>query len=171
LNGWVMRMEQGLSPEMVEAGFVASAEYIQDHCNNAAIWVTGLYRDLLGRNPSGSEVSAWLNRMAMGATPFQVAVGFTTSQEREAIVITQDYVSFLGRAPEAGAVAAWLMRISQGANRADVANAIVGSDEYFMRYQNNYPMFIVATYQNVLHRTPSTPEINAWLMSIGQPTI
>ena len=48
---WLGQLEQGRSPEEVEAGVVASPEYILEHGNDAALWLTGLYEDLLGREP------------------------------------------------------------------------------------------------------------------------
>src|SRR5207249_4631261 len=107
--------------------FVSGPEYILNHGNTPVGFLIGLYQDLLGRIPSSAEVNFWLNQLQAGRTPFQVALGFTTGAEREAIVISEDYFTFLGRAPEPGAVNFWLSRFQQGFNREDVASAIVSS--------------------------------------------
>ena len=87
-NAWVGQLQNGVSPEAVEAGFVSSAEYILDHGNNAAQWLTGLYNDLLGRAPDAGGFNNWLNALAGGMSPSQVAQLFATSTERESILIS-----------------------------------------------------------------------------------
>src|SRR5262249_44522294 len=107
-NVWVGQLQNGMSPEAGEAGFVSSAEYILDHGNNASQWLTGLYNDLLGRAPDVGGFNNWLNALAGGMTPGQVAQAFATSIERESIVIRQDYLDFLGRVPSSPEVGFWL---------------------------------------------------------------
>src|SRR5262249_23023276 len=99
-SGWVLYLEQGGSPESVEASFVASAEYQANHGNNAVAWLTGLYQDLLGRAPDAAGLNGWLYALAHGTSPYQIALGFSNSIEREAMSITADYVQFLGRIPD-----------------------------------------------------------------------
>jgi hypothetical protein len=162
-QNWVGALVQGMAPETVEAGFVASPEYFLDHGNNNTDWLTGLYFDLLSRAPDSGGLNGWLNAMAGGTTPTQVALAFSFGQERQTIVITQDYLFFLQRAPEAGAISYWLGQLQQGDNRADVASKIVGSDEFFIRQGSDNTNFIIAAYQDVLQRTPTVSEISFWL--------
>jgi hypothetical protein len=162
-NTWVGALAQGMAPETVEAGFVSSPEYILNHGTTNANWLTSLYHDLLGRAPDTNGLNGWLNALANGTTPSQVALAFSTGQERETIVITQDYLSFLQRVPEAGAVSYWLGQFQQGNNRADVASKIVGSDEFFILQGSDNTNFIIAAYQDTLLRNPTTAEISFWL--------
>src|SRR5437763_1097110 len=48
VNNLVAVMETGVAPEVIEAAFVSSNEYILDHGANAALWLTGLYQNMLG---------------------------------------------------------------------------------------------------------------------------
>jgi hypothetical protein len=168
LNNFVQMMAQGMTPEAVEAAFVSSPEYILDHGNTSIGFVTGLYRDLLGRAPDAAGLNNWLTMMARGMTASQVAQAFATSVERQSIVVTADYVTLLGRVPEAGAVTFWVNQLGHGLNRADVESMIVGSDEFFQRQGNTNVNFIVAAYQDVLGRTPRVDEVNAWLTIMAQ---
>jgi hypothetical protein len=163
LSGFVQMMQNGMTPEAVEAAFVASPEYIINHGNTASGFLTGLYFDLLGRAPDMAGFNNWLMMMARGMTAIQVAQSFATSMERQGIVVTQDYLGFLGRPPEAGAVTFWVSQLNHGLNRADVESMFVGSNEFFQRQGSTNVNFIVATYQDVLGRTPRTDEVNAWL--------
>jgi Domain of unknown function (DUF4214) len=163
LNHWVFEMQTGMSPEQVEAGFASSAEYISDHGNDPAAFVTGLYNDLLGRAPDSSGFNNWLASLQTGTSPLDVALGFARSPERESMVIRQDYADFLGRLARNDEIAAWLSVFQQGANRADVATSFVNSDEFFADAGRDPTTFIVHAYQDVLARTPSQGEVNFWL--------
>jgi hypothetical protein len=168
LNGWVQALTNGMSPEAVEAAFVSSSEYIFDHGNTAASFLFGLYHDLLGRAPDSAGFNNWLNMMAQGLTPAQVATFFATSVERQSIVVTEDYLLFLGRTPEGGAVTFWVNQLGHGLNRADVESMIVGSTEFFLKQGDTNVGFITGAYQDVLGRTPGTDEINFWLNGMAQ---
>jgi hypothetical protein len=168
LNGFVQALANGMSPEAVEAAFVSSPEYIFDQGNTASGFLTGLYRDLLGRTPDVNGFNGWLSMLANGVTVRQVSLLFATSAERQAIIVTQDYLGFLGRVPESGAVTFWVNQLSHGLNRADVASLIVGSNEFFQRQGNTNVNFIIGAFQTVLGRMPQTGEINVFLNIIAQ---
>jgi hypothetical protein len=160
---WLGQMEQGATAEMVEAGITASPEYFQNRGNDSVDWLQGLYGDLLQRPADADGMNYWLNQLDNGASPFDVAQGFTYSVERETQVITEDYVQFLGRAPEAGAVDYWMGQIAQGASRADVAVGIVGSDEYYQNAGNDPVTFVENIYNDVLGRAPDNGELSYWV--------
>jgi hypothetical protein len=167
LNFFVASMEQGLSPEAVEAAFASSTEYILDHGDNAGLWLAGLYNDLLGRTPDQAGFNNWLNSLTAGETPFQVATGFATSVERETFVIRQDYVAFLGRAPDTAGLNHWLSLLQNGFSRAFVASGIIASNEFFQRNGNTNVNFVIAAFVDVLNRTPSTAEVALFLGQLG----
>jgi hypothetical protein len=166
LNFFVTRMEQGMSPEAVEAAFVSSTEYIFDHGNTQVGWLTGLYNDLLGRTPDLAGLNHWLNNLAAGETPFQVAGEFATSVERQTIVIREDYADFLGRAPDTTGLNTWLRLLESGVSRTFVASAILGSTEFFQKSGNSNSSFVIAVFSDVLGRTPSIVELNNFVTEL-----
>jgi hypothetical protein len=83
LASWLAQMQNGLTDEHLEAGFIGSGEYIQSHGGAGAGWVRGMYEDLLGRTPSQAEVNSWLQVLASGESTIEVAYGFAASGERE----------------------------------------------------------------------------------------
>ncbi len=105
---WVNQMQEGLSDERLEAGFIGSPEYIADHGGAGANWVQGLYQDLLGRAPRADEVAYWVNSLNNGMSPADVAFGFASSAEREGQRVTADYQRYLGRAPSPTEVNYWV---------------------------------------------------------------
>ena len=66
LDGWVRLMQQGLSDEKLEAYFIGSPEYINNHGGTGRAWVMGMYQDLLKRAPADSEVASWQSALATG---------------------------------------------------------------------------------------------------------
>jgi streptogramin lyase len=139
LASWLAQMQNGLTDEHLEAGFLGSPEYIAGHGGAGAGWVRGMYQDLLGRTPSQAEVDNWVQVLASGVSTTAVAFSFAASSEREGNRVTADYVQYLGRNPAAAEVAGWVNAFETGAatNEAVVAG-FVGSPEYF-RKQNSEP--------------------------------
>jgi hypothetical protein len=168
LNNFLSLLENGVNPETVEAQIASSTEYVLDHGNTATGFVTGLYQDLLGRNPDINGLNNWLNALANGSTTFQVAAAFVTSQEREVGLIRGDYQLFLGRNPRTDEIVAWLTQFQNGSNRAMVEAGIIASDEFFALANKDPSTFIVHTYQDVFLRTPNQTEINFWLNVYNQ---
>jgi hypothetical protein len=129
-------MEGGLSDEHLEAMFIGSAEYIQDHSGSADQmrgWIKGMYQDLLGRTPAHAEIEGWVTAMTNGMSPTDVAFGFAASVERETQRVTADYLRYLERQPSASEVNGWVQYFEIGARNEDVIAGFVGSDEYFQK--------------------------------------
>ncbi|HEV3084408.1 MAG TPA: DUF4214 domain-containing protein, partial [Gemmataceae bacterium] len=136
MSGWVIGMEGGLSDEHLEAMFIGSAEYIQDHGGRADQmrgWIKGMYQDLLGRTPAQAEIEGWVTAMTNGMSPTDVAFGFAASVERETQRVTADYLRYLERQPSASEVNGWVQYFEMSARNEDVIAGFVGSDEYFQR--------------------------------------
>jgi hypothetical protein len=166
LDFFVTRLNQGMSPEAVEAAFVSSPEFIFNHGNTAIGWLNGVYNDLLGRAPDQVGLNHWLTRLQAGETTFQIASEITTSIERESIVIRQDYISFLGRVPDTSGLNHWLTLVQSGFTRAFVASGIVGSNEFFRIQGNTNVAFVVAAFNDVLGRTPDSSELTFFLSQL-----
>jgi hypothetical protein len=142
--GWVSALQNGLTDEQLEAGFIGSAEYITRHGGTDANglpsggWVTGMYNDLLGRDPSGDEINGWLQALAGGTSPSSIAYLFATSPEREGLRVTADYQQFLGRTPSQDEVNGWVSAFGHGTTNESIIAGFAGSAEFF-QHQGNRP--------------------------------
>jgi hypothetical protein len=134
VQAWVGLMRQGLTDERLEAGFIGSPEYIQDHGGQGAGWVSGMYQDLLGRTPQQAEVDAWVGAMAAGMSPTQVAYGFAASAEREGQRVSADYQKYVGRSATPAEISAWVNAFENGFTNEDVIAGFVGSPEYYKEH-------------------------------------
>jgi hypothetical protein len=167
---WVGLLRDGLSDESLEANFIGSQEYIQDHGGDWAAWVEGMYQDLLGRTPAQSEVDAWVQNLNAGEAPSRVAYGFAASAEREAQRVTADYQTFLGRDPSANEISAWVAAFSSGVSNESIMGGFAGSPEYFQnpnKGNDDRTQWVQSAYQDILHRAPTADEVNALLAEMA----
>jgi hypothetical protein len=163
--GWITAVQNGLTDEVLEAGFLGSAEYLQGHGNGGVWWVQGLYKDVLGRTASADEVNGWLGILQAGMSPTQIAHSFTTSFEREANRISADYAHYLGRLASADEVNGWLAAVHEGLTQEDLAAAFASSAENFANHGNDAGTWLSGLYQDILGRLADASEIQGWLDS------
>jgi hypothetical protein len=132
LGYWVNLMQNnGLTDEELEANFLSSAEYIADHGGTGTAWISGMYQDLLGRNPDPGGLAYWTNVLGTGGLPYTVAIGFAASSEREGQRIAADYETYLGRPLDPDGQAYWVNQFLNGAQNEDVVAGFIGSAEYY----------------------------------------
>jgi hypothetical protein len=138
LASWVAQMQKGLTDEHLEAAFIGSNEFIQNHGGLGSGWITAMYQSLLGRTPSQAEINQWLQALANGVSTTSIAYQFAASAERESQRVTADYQQYLGRAPTAAEVAGWVNRFESGtATNEDVVAGFVGSVEYYQKHKSD----------------------------------
>jgi hypothetical protein len=165
LNNWVGAMQAGLTDEQLEACFISSPEYIQNHGGTGAAWVEGLYHDILGRAPDPVGLRSWLGALAAGVTPYQIADDFAASPEREGLRVIADYENYLGRYPTPVEVAGWVNAFLQGVSNENVVAGIVGSTESYTRTGGTVDpaLWLRGAYRHVLGGTPSEGEVSSWI--------
>jgi hypothetical protein len=167
LGFWAGRLENGLTVEQLEAGFIGSPEYIANHGGTGAGWVRGMYQDLLGRQPDAGGLAHWMGRLAAGANPAEVALGFAASAEREALHVQENYRTYLGRTASREEVDFWVgLFVSGRATNEDVAAGFVGSPEYYHnahKGKGNEAGWLASAYADVLRRSPGEDELRGWI--------
>ncbi len=134
LASWLRQMRRGYRISEMEAGFLASNEYYQKAGATPSGWVRALYLDVLGRAPTGAEVSTWTGRMST-MSRFEIARGFLLSTEHLSAVVDAYYVALLGRHLDPTGRQTWVHAIQRGARRETIIGSIVASAEYFAKAQ------------------------------------
>jgi hypothetical protein len=129
---WVNNMLAGKSEATVEADILASPEYLADHAGDAA-FVTGLYRDVLGRAPDTSGQVFWLAQLQRGASTRQVIDAFISSPEALGRVVDGYYLAFLQRTADAPGRQYFLEQLLTGGSGQEeaVGVQILSSAEFF----------------------------------------
>jgi hypothetical protein len=162
-NGWVGDMQNGLSDEQLEAGFIGSTEYISDHGGAGAGWVIGMYQNLLGRTPSAAEVAGWVQALADGWTTTAVAYGFATSVEAESDRVAADYETYFGRAGTAPEIAGWVNYFEAGGSNENVIGYFVGSLEFWDVHGESPSAWLDTAYFEILGRHPELTGFDSWM--------
>jgi hypothetical protein len=127
-----------------------------------SLTITDLYNSLLGRPPSSSELSHWLDALAAGTTPEQVLTTITSSPEYFARAGSTD-VGFLNhlfqdvliRKVDAGTLSGFLVQAEVNPRTA-IVNTLDGSPEY----QAN---LVQSDFSKLLNRPASGAELSAWV--------
>jgi probable HAF family extracellular repeat protein len=178
LLGWVQPLYQRLlTDEQVEANFLISPEYVNNHGGfvlatqhgsaPGTLWVTALYIDILHRTPSASELQGWVNGLELGESALSVADVFVGGVEKEQQNIIDAYHTFLGRDPSqmevVGYINAFQSPVTPPYTIEDLRRDFVSSPEYYSRPtkgNGNDSTWVISAYQDVLSRAPSGHELN-----------
>jgi hypothetical protein len=76
----VNALRQGRPVEETVAGILGSDEYFRVCGGSVPAWITGLYRDVLRRDPRPDEVQSWINGLAqLGGNRAEASKAFVTS--------------------------------------------------------------------------------------------
>jgi hypothetical protein len=86
------------------------------------------------------------------ASPQQVALTFTTSDEYRLNLIRTDYQVLLQRTPAPQEVAGWLGALQGGLSEEGLQAAFLASDEFFVTHGNGATAWLKAVYKDVLGR-------------------
>jgi len=132
LNHWVQVIESGVSETSVAAEFMNSAEYQSAHRDNLS-FIEGLFNDLLGRATDEGTLKTWTSLLESGTNRGELVDAILNSTEFDARVVGQFYQQFLGRSG-GGDASSWGESVARGLRSLDnVAELILGSDEFFDR--------------------------------------
>ncbi len=131
-------------------------------------FVQSLYRGVLGRNGSDSEVAGWVAAMAHGETAAQVSAGFVNSLEHRTNEVTSYYKDFLHRATDPMAMG-WVADLMTGDSEESVVQGILDSPEY-QGAHTDPSLLVHDLYLDVLGRQGTTAEVAGWQAAIAAGT-
>lgn len=139
---------------------------------------TGSNGGVLGSAPGSTLPAATVTSQA-GAESVNMATAQSTSQsssqfvqdvlsspEYRQRVVTQIYHDFLHRAPSDQAVAFWSSRLGASGERS-VLVSVLSSPEYFQNAGGTNAGYINALYHDLLGRSPSNQESQAWISQLN----
>jgi hypothetical protein len=190
LNTFVPALARGLSQEGLFQILVGSVEYYNLQAGAAtttpardANWVTAVYNDVLGRNPSATEVNVFVSALSQAEVGIrgQVVQGFTESNEFLTRVIVVVYGKYLGRAPSNAEINIWLPVLRQppaGPGQPSPLESfiaqVVSSLEYLQNQRDptggtfSNAAWVQSLYTNVLGRPFDQPGFDAALNGVLQ---
>ncbi|HJT33913.1 MAG TPA: DUF4214 domain-containing protein [Pirellulales bacterium] len=128
--------------------------------------VTQAYQSILGRAPDSAGLNYWTAALGRGVSDEQLAATMIASDEffhaagsDNRAWVDAMYLKLLGRTADSDGEAFWLNAMNHGQSRLQVALAIATSPEH-------EGSIVSADYAQLLHRTGSPAEINAWVLQM-----
>jgi hypothetical protein len=126
-------------------------------------YVRQLYRDLLHRTPDERGLDSWVGELHNGVSRQAVAAGIQASEEFRHITVEGLYGSLLHRHSDPTGLQNWVSALGRGATLERVKAGFHGSPEYVQRRgQGIIQGFLIALYQDVLHRPLELGGLAAW---------
>lgn len=136
---WTEPLANGGSLADVAAAISVSAEAQQLDASNGS-FVQSLYEAALGREADEAGLNNWVSQLFNGASRAEIAQAIVGSAEAASKAnsdfIDSLYQSALDRTADDAGKAHWAAQLEAGASQADVAIAIVGSDEAIANNDN-----------------------------------
>jgi hypothetical protein len=111
---WLHALNTGLNTQQLLVVIASSEEYYARQGGTNTAWLTGLYQDLLGRQPDPVGRAAWSSALQQGLSRAAVATGFVYSGEENALQVDQAYRDLLGRPADPSGLQAWSAALAQG---------------------------------------------------------
>lgn len=147
-------------------------ESLEDRCVPAVVgtatenFVEQVYQDILHRSADAGGRAFWTNAINTGQIDRnEFALLIQSSQEGRLALVNDTYQRFLNRNADQGGLAFWSQYLADGHTTVEFQAQIIGSQEYFLINGGTNQSFMSAVYRDVLGRTASANEINAWLSS------
>lgn len=134
--------------------------------NVRANFVSGLYNDVLRRQPDTGGLINWLNQLDGGQSNLAVATAIWQTAEHRGIQVDGFYQQFLHRDSDAGGRQNWINQMLGGMTEENVMIAFMSTAEYSIRNPSN-TAFVTAVYQDLLNRNPDPGGLTAWVNALN----
>jgi hypothetical protein len=174
---WVNALTGGWTDQQMEAGFVASQEYLNKYGGPGPDWVEAVYKDLLNRTPSDQEVNRLVDVLKSGVSPIQIAEAVASSPERGRERIVEDFNHLFHRPASPIEAKAWAdLAAQQGLTNQDVVAQLLSSNEYLndrgpdYMQQHKYPN-LPSGYQIVNDGTSHPESADSYLQDHGSSAV
>jgi PEP-CTERM motif len=128
-TGFVTFLGSGGTDQQVQSIITGSLEYFGDHSSDNTQFIDALYFDLLGRTPSGGEVTTDLGILGSN-TRAQLATAVLASSEYDTRLVNLYYLAYLNRPADSGA-SGFVTELQSSVTDEVVQSQIIGSAEYY----------------------------------------
>lgn len=154
---FVQQFLAGASEDDIERQFLTSVEYGNAHTSDA-LFLEGLYQDVLGRLSDSAGRDFWLNQP--GATRDTVANSFLKSAEANEDEVDAFFNGALNRDADSQGAAFWTAALSAGASTTALAVGFYASPEYIQLTASASATPTPSLAEQATFRDSSNPELN-----------
>ncbi len=127
---WIRAFQSGGTEASITLRFLSSAEYQLTHASSLD-FVTGLYEDVLDRDPDAAGLAFWTQTLQAGRSRADVVRAFQDSTENYVNAVDGFYLAYLQRTADPIGSAGWLALLQRKQLGAleEVAVGFLGSSE------------------------------------------
>lgn len=122
--------------------------------------VTGLYHQLLHRDPTAPELTRLSDQLEAGVPARRVANQLWSTSEFHGLEVTAYFGAYFGQTPRPAAKAAYVALLDAGVPEAEVMTRLLASPRFSARYTTDAD-YATGLFQVLFDRTPGTTELNA----------
>src|SRR5262249_47146872 len=119
----------------------------------------------------GAQAGTVVRIPALPSNFAAVANTFTHSPEYYTDIVAAAYHRYLGRAPDGPGLTGWVTLMEHGFSDERLEAYFLGSVEYISHHGGTPQGWITGMYQDLLQRTPSAAEVDAWVNVIAGGTM
>jgi len=142
----------------VLAKMLATDSFWINNGGTASGFVSGLYRELLGRNPDSAGLSAWTDLLQSGTSRFDLIVKFQMAPEVLAVKVAHWYQDDLGWTTPLNqlktdpGVLYWADKLQAGQSDNEVLAQILGTSSFYVSQGNTENGFVNGVVEAVFGR-------------------
>jgi len=166
LTGWENFLAAGQSYAAAQANILGSPENFSLAGGTNTLWVTYLYKTLLGRAPDTTGLNAWVSDLNKNlVTRSQVALNFLTSPEKEDAFVASVYQKYVPgglKTPPVDDLAQLAWDLTRGVTEEQAITAIMVTQGDYVSVSES-GSFIRAIYNDELNRAPTPAETASWI--------
>jgi sugar lactone lactonase YvrE/subtilisin-like proprotein convertase family protein len=168
-NGNMVNGEPFVSVQQPGDAFVGT--FVVVNSSDNAIFVTGMYHDLLNRPADAPSLNSFRTVLDNARSPLLPAFAnnFLLGNEYRTNLASNYYQHFLGRSASPGEASFWAGQLAHITDE-QFAATLVGSTEFFQRAGTTNLQWLNAAYQTILGRLPDNAAINASLTALQNGT-
>jgi hypothetical protein len=134
-------IRQGVPRDAALAAFLSTPEFTSAYPASLAdaAFVAKVSQDLIGRQPSNTELEMWTTQLSHGTSRTEIVDTFLQSPQLEArmagrINVSLGYLALLRRESDTETLDRWTRALDGGATLTDVVNSVLSSPEYASRF-------------------------------------
>lgn len=133
---WANELRRGIQPAWMVVTLIGGPEYQNAHVSDAA-YITGLYNDILGREPTATDITYWTGFLGGGQSRSTLAFMFAYSEESYRRTVANVFVQFLHRQPTAADYSNWVPLLqNRTITVSRMVELLLASSEFDMKATN-----------------------------------
>jgi hypothetical protein len=132
-------------------------------------FTTRQFRDLVGRAPTGAELSDWRGRVGGGSVTPHAAIDqlLSSSSVGKVASVVRLYQAYYRRPPDGGGFRYWRDQVRRGVSIDKISQSFATAPEFKDLYGSvSDDRFVVLVYQNVLGRDPDASGRSYWVSQL-----